>query len=195
MKHLFSTILMLSLLFSTACSGGSDQLEDGNESDDDTVMTQEEAQEELDEITETVGLSKEVSILNESDIDKFIETIVPMTKELEALSLEIEESSPNDQNWEAMLAQPKVVAILDKYGWDNGFFAKSMVISMGYAYAKGMEEYDKMEDDAASQQAKTMMKQMMGPMMEQMNDADLALVASNTAKLDDVINEMNEMDR
>ncbi len=130
------------------------------------------------------------AVLEQADIDKFVETVRPMTKELEALGVDLDkkESSGTMNPYEALQANADAQKIMKKYGWGVDFSVKWMAIGMCYAQVK-MDEQLAMMPEAQREQAKKMMAMANSKMAGMVNEKDLKLVKANKDKLDKVMEE------
>lgn len=122
-----------------------------------------------------------IAQLKAGDIQRFIETMPKMIKELKQMGAKYENiQDPNAA--QAMMANEKVQSILKKYNWDqNEYTRKLTAIAGGYAMVR-------MEAELANlpEQQRAMMKSMMGAQMAQMfavHESDLALVKKHAAAL------------
>lgn len=126
-----------------------------------------------------------VPMLASGDVDKFIKTLEPMNKELEALGYDT--SGENDDLMNAMQVDPKVIAIIKKYGWEPATVSLKWM-SIGMCYAKL-----KMDEQMAMVPAeqREMMKQMMNETGQNydilVNPQDLAMVKAKVTQLDQLM--------
>jgi hypothetical protein len=130
-----------------------------------------------------------VAVLTDGDLDKFIETVVPMSEELNQLGL-ANKGSQNDpgQMW---LANAEAKAILDKYEWDETFAAKFSAITLAYTYTKVKQEIDKMPEDQKAQ-AEQMMPIMQG-LASMVHEDDLKIVEAKTGELEAVFKNLDKL--
>jgi hypothetical protein len=118
-----------------------------------------------------------VPVLTSADIDKFVKTVGPMSKEFDALG-----PTESDEEFEQMLKTSQGMAIVKKYGWDvNTFSIKWIVISMAYAEIKIDEQLAMLPADQR-EMAKQMMQQATN--MYAVSDADRKLIKNRYADLD-----------
>lgn len=122
-----------------------------------------------------------IALLKAGDIQRFIETMPKMIKELKQMG-ESYENIQDPNAAQAMMANKKVQSILEKYNWDqNEYTQKLTAIAGGYAMVR-------MEAELANipEQQRAMMKAMMGAQMSQMfsvHDSDIALVRKHVDAL------------
>jgi hypothetical protein len=123
------------------------------------------------------------SVLSTSDVDKFISTLRPMSKELDAVGISVD---PNTSTAEALMANGKVMTILKKYGWDETMWIKWSSIAMCYSKVKMDEQLAALPAEQRAQM-KEMMK-MAGQSLDTMlNPEDLKLVKAKLGQLDAVM--------
>ena len=122
-----------------------------------------------------------IAILEQSDIEKYAETIYPMAKEFEELGLKMEGKEQNPGAEWAANAEGR--AILAKYGWDENKFSKKFAaITWGYTYLMMKKEIDKLPEEQKVQ-VEAMMP-MMSIYENMVHKDDLSLVESNMEILD-----------
>lgn len=125
------------------------------------------------------------AVLTSGDLDKFINTLRPMSEELDALGVEVGSEA---NTAEAMMANAKVMAILKKYGWDSTMWVKWSSIAMCYSKLKMDEQLAALPAEQRAQM-KEMMK-MAGQSLDTMvNAEDLKLVKAKMSQLDAVMQE------
>lgn len=124
------------------------------------------------------------AVLKSGDVDKFINTLKPMSKELEAIGISVDSNSTP----EAMMANAKVMAVLNKYGWDASMWVKWSSIAMCYGKLK-MDEQMAALPAEQREQMKQMMKMAGQQMDEMINPEDLKLVKAKMSQLDAVMQE------
>lgn len=123
------------------------------------------------------------AVLSGSDIDKFIKTLKPMSEELDALGVELDGV---ENLSEQLSANAKVMAVLNKYGWDSKMWMKWSSIAMCYAKIKMDEELAALPAEQRAQM-KEMMK-LAGQSIDSMvNPEDLKLVKAKVSQLDAVM--------
>jgi hypothetical protein len=123
------------------------------------------------------------SVLSTSDVDKFISTLRPMSKELDAVGISVD---PNTSTAEALMSNGKVMTILKKYGWDETMWIKWSSIAMCYSKLKMDEQLAALPAEQRAQM-KEMMK-MAGQSLDTMvNPEDLKLVKAKLGQLDAVM--------
>ncbi len=129
--------------------------------------------------------------LTNSDIDRFVETVVPMTVELNQLDKELANTEKGGATPEQWAANTQAMSILKKYGWNERYGLKAAAIVWGYTLAKMNQEVEKLPDDQ-----KVQMQAMM-PMLQQyeslVHKDDVALVKSNLVRIDKVIKDMEKL--
>jgi len=136
--------------------------------------------------TSWVHAQNPVPVLKKGDVEKFIKTLKPMSKELEAVGVNFD-ARQNQNMSDALQANARVMSIFKKYGWDESYSAKWMAITMGYAKLK-MEEQMKNVPAAQREQAMQMMKMAGDQMGGAVADKDLELIRSKY----DALNTMME---
>ncbi|GAB5560462.1 MAG: hypothetical protein SynsKO_21090 [Synoicihabitans sp.] len=125
--------------------------------------------------------SAPVPQLKAGDIERFIDTMPKMVKELQKLGASYE-NIQDPSAAQAMMANEKVQAILKKYKWDQHEYTRKLTaIAGGYAMVR-------MEAELANlpEQQRAMMKSMMGAQMAQMfvvHESDIALVRKHVDAL------------
>ncbi|MCV6629699.1 MAG: hypothetical protein OIF50_07555 [Flavobacteriaceae bacterium] len=95
-------------------------------------------------ITFLTTSSLQAQNIDASDIDRFIKTFVPLTKDLNALGKRLEKEV--DGNNIPLNAKKEAEKTIKKYGWDNNYAKKVGLISslIGLiAYEKEMKKADK----------------------------------------------------
>ena len=91
------------------------------------------------------------AVLNSEDIDRFVKTAIPMTKELDELGIK------TDGDANVWSANEEAKSILSKNGWDYQSFGKKFAcITWGYTYLTMMDQIEQMPED--QQQAAEQMK-------------------------------------
>ena len=125
------------------------------------------------------------AVLNAGDVDKFITTLRPMSKELEAIGVSVESDATTG---EQLMANAKVMAILKKYGWDNSMWMKWSSIAMCYGKLKMDEQLAALPAEQRAQM-KEMMKMAGQSIDELVNANDLKLVKAKMSQLDAVMEE------
>jgi hypothetical protein len=124
-----------------------------------------------------------VSVLKSQDIDKFIETLKPMSEELESLGVSLD--NQENQNFGAAIqGNAQAWAVVKKYGWDESFAVKWMAISLGYAQIK-IEEQLQMVPEGQREQTRQMMQMAMDQMGGEVGKEDMKLIESNYERLDE----------
>jgi len=121
-----------------------------------------------------------VAVLEDGDVEKYAESVVPMTKEFKKLGLDMDGDPKNiGQEW---AKDAEVKSVLEKYGWNEEFALKFSAITWAYTYLKIKTEIDKMPDDQKAQ-AEAMM-----PMFEMyinmVHDDDIKIVETKMDQLD-----------
>ncbi|HAW50975.1 MAG TPA: hypothetical protein DCX54_01415 [Flavobacteriales bacterium] len=130
-----------------------------------------------------------VAILSSVDVDRYIETVVPMSKELNELG---DAHRGNEENpGEMWVASAEARAILEKYGWNESFALKFSAITWAYTYLKIMQEIDKMPEDQ-----KVQAEQMM-PMLQlytsKVHQDDLKIVEGKLDEIDLVFKDLEKL--
>ena len=130
-----------------------------------------------------------VAILTENDVTKYIETVVPMSEELNQLGTENESDEENPGEMWVVNAEAR--AILNKYGWDESFGLKFSAITWAYTYLKIMQEMDKMTEEQKAQ------AQQMGAWFElytsKVHADDIKTVESKMDELDTVFKDLEKL--
>ena len=186
-KNVFSPIIILFLAaFAFACGSAENKSESGNDIDTEEDMTLDEAQAEVEDALDMI--SESGGGLTNADIDRYIETIIPMTEELEALG-ENWGDDMDEYSLRQTLESNEVMEVVEKYGWDKDFGAKFMAITFGTAVV-GMEaELEKLPEDQRAQ-VNAMMGAQMDAYRKAVQQADLDLLKK---RYDDLFKVMNEM--
>ncbi len=126
------------------------------------------------------GEAPEKPVLTATDINRFIETLPKMSKELEALGqrLDVQRFA---SAVEALAANEQVQAIFKKYGWKvQEFYTKFGTIAAGFAVA----EMEKQLADLPANQRAMVESAMKGQMPQiDLNPKDLALIRSKLPAL------------
>ncbi|MCX7024496.1 MAG: hypothetical protein NT080_07740 [Spirochaetes bacterium] len=149
-------------------------------------------------------------VLTDADIKKFVKDMPVMSPELDAVEIDY---APGDEGktmsigdmrtmFDKLKIDARVKKILAKYGWNEAFFEKFFVITVGYSaimIEQGVKdvyaELDASTDYSSAD--KETMKSQMGPMLKQMTDMaaeyrkavhadDMKLLERNKADLDRV---------
>jgi hypothetical protein len=96
-----------------------------------------------------VALAKESPkpILKTGDVKNFIKTFPLISKELKEYGVKYERKSGNIAFPEALKASSDFHKILNKYGWDKGFYIKMSTIFTGYVALVYSEEFQKAESE------------------------------------------------
>ena len=130
-----------------------------------------------------------VAVLTDSDVDKYVETVVPMSKELKKLGMK-NKGNENDpgQMW---LENAEAKAILEKYGWNETFATKFSVITWAFTYLKIKQEIDKMPEDQKAQ-AEQMMP-MIQIYVSKVHEDDIKIVEAKMDQLDAVFKDMEKL--
>lgn len=130
-----------------------------------------------------------VAVLVDEDIDKFIETVVPMFKELNELGLNNKANEFNPgQIW---LQNAEAKAILDKYGWTETFATKFSAITLAFTYLKIKQEIDKLPEDEKAQ-AEQMMP-MIQMYVSMVHEDDMKIVEGKTDELVAVFKDLDKI--
>jgi hypothetical protein len=139
-------------------------------------------------VSSSFSQKEPVAVLSESDIEKYAETIIPMSEELEKLGVENEgyENNPG-QMW---LVNAEAKSILNKYGWTEAFPTKFSAITWGYTYLRFRQEIDNMPEDQKAQAEQ--MLPMFQMYMAMVHKDDLALISAHMGELNEVFEEMGE---
>lgn len=121
-------------------------------------------------------------LLEKGDVEKFIKTLKPMSKELKSVQVDFEaHQNPNISR--SLEANAKALEILEKYGWDKNFGTKWNVVYAGYIKLKMKEEMKDMPDEQRKQ-AMQMMNKSNKQLYPNVNEKDMELVRSNYKGLD-----------
>ncbi len=105
--------------------------------------------------------STPVPVLNAADIDRFIQTIVPMSKEFDESDIETEgdvedtddmgmdyEEDDMDMDFDVWSTSAEAMAILSKYGWDaKDYGRKTAAIIWGYSYLVMLDKLAQISED------------------------------------------------
>ena len=131
---------------------------------------------------------KPVAVLESDDIERYIETIVPMSKDLKELGIKMDGEEGNAAEQWATNAEAR--AILVKYGWNDSFQMEFTAITMAYAYLRVKQEIDKMPEDQRVQ-AEAMMP-MFAMYLNMVHEDDVKLVESRMDDLNTVFKELEK---
>ena len=134
------------------------------------------------------------AVLSMADIDRFIETVKPMTAEFEAIP-ELNEDLEEEEleSYEAVLQSFKEISdyeearnIITKYGWDVDDYPQKMIaITWGTTYILMMKYTEEMPEE----QAKAFRDLYGDQYSKLVNEADLDLIKSRIADLEKVFKE------
>lgn len=80
------------------------------------------------------------AVLSEATVDRFIKSVKPMNAELKELGYDLTTE-------QELVTTVKVMAIMEKYGWNESFAQEFASITLGFSYLKMMENIDKMPEE------------------------------------------------
>lgn len=134
--------------------------------------------------------SAAVAVLEDGDLEKYAETVYPMSKEFKELGIKMEGKDEDmTAQWAATVEGKNILA---KYGWDEkDFTAKFAAITWGYTYLMMKDEMDKLPEDQQAQM------QIMMPMMSMyanlVHQDDMKLIKSHQDMLESAFKKLEEL--
>jgi len=167
----FTKNLTLAMALLIIACGGTTKNEE-----QDIAKNMDELVEEIEEITGE-QLSDE---LTHADVEKFIKTFPDIVKDMDALDGEVDFG--DETTFEAAFKAPKVIAVLEKYGWGKEFLPKFTVIMTGYSLNKMNEELENMSEDERKMAA-GMMGELIAPMRELVTEEQQEIIKEHMGEL------------
>lgn len=127
--------------------------------------------------------------LEAGDIDKFIKTYAPVTKEIEELGKDL--TTMRDPTiLESLSANEQVQQILNKYGWDEQWMGKWISLSMSYGIVKMEQEVANLPADQR-EQYEQILASSTSQMRAMVTEQDIKLVEKRMKELDQVFEQDN----
>jgi hypothetical protein len=123
------------------------------------------------------------AVLSDADIDLFIKTYKPLSKDLEKLGDKYDDISDPTVK-EAFRTSNEVQAIFEKHGWNNDYYSKFSAIMMCFAFIQIDEELAKL-----SEEDRKMMAPYLSNYTNQINNADIKKVKTRIKELEVVLTE------
>jgi hypothetical protein len=137
-------------------------------------------------ISTFVTAQSPAAVLSSKDVDNYITSLKPMSKELMALGDKYSDDPTMAQMWSYTEAR----SILEKYGWNETYAQKWAAITVGASYLIAMEQVKDMPEE----QAKSMSEMYLTQYKSMINEADIELLKPRVAELKKLFEEIGEED-
>lgn len=142
----------------------------------------------------TVAQTAPRKVLENEDIDRFINTHEQMSIEFEELDEQFEEDEDENityaellQSYEEALDMDEAVMIIEKYGWDKETYGEKIIaISYGTMYLLSAKSIEQMPEE----QRQLMHDDFLKPLAAYVHPDDLKLLKTRLSDLEEVFNEM-----
>ena len=133
-------------------------------------------------------------VLENEDIDRFIDTYEQMDREFEQLDEQFDDEEEEDLTYAELLQSYKeifivgeAIEIIEKYGWDKETYGEKIIaISYGTMYLLSAKSIEQMPEE----QQQMMQDDFLKPLAAYVHADDLKLLKTRLSDLEEVFNEM-----